>query len=272
VATIDDLRTRVRSELGDRLLPFRDTLRGTGSVSQYELSANNVLPTGFSVEKISGSTTTTLASPADYTLDAVNGILDLTTALAQDDLLLVSGSSYGLFSDDELDAYLNDALAQHNRGRSTNTRYQDSDGFIRYSQEPISVDNLPPEEDLLVVLLATIEAMWALSTDAATDINVQTSDGTTVDRGQRFAQIQTQLGMLTDRYQMLCEKLGVGLFSIEVTNLRRVSRTTNRLVPLFREKEYDDYSLPARIIPPPQPGHQYDDESGIPSQTWGGWF
>ncbi len=272
MATIAELRTRVRSELGDRLLPFRDTLRGTGDVSQYELSANNVVTTGFSVEKISGTTTTVLSTPADYTLDDTNGILDLTVVLAQDDLLLVAGSSYGLFSDDELDQYLTDALAQHNRGRSTTTRYQDSNGFIKYSQEPIDVDNLPAEEDILVVLLATIEAMWALSTDAATDINVQTSDGTTVDRGQRFAQLQTQIGMLTDRYQMLCEKLGVGLFSIEVTNLRRVSRTTNRLVPLFREQEYDDYSLPKRIIPPSQPGHQNDDESGIPSQTLYGYF
>ncbi|MDX3260691.1 hypothetical protein PV336_15840 [Streptomyces sp. MI02-2A] len=272
MATIADLRTRVRSELGDRLLPFRDTLRGTGDVSQYELSANNIEATGFAVEKISGTTNTTLTSPADYVLDALNGILDLTAPLVQDDLLLVSGHSYGLFSDDELDQYVNDALAQHNRGRATNTRYRDENGFIKYDKTPIDVFNLPPEEDLLVVLLATTEALWALSTDAATDINVQTSDGTTVDRGQRFAQIQTQIGALTDRYKLLCEKLGVGLFSIEVSNLRRVSRTTNRLVPLFREKEYDDYSLPDRIIPPSQPGNQNDDESGIPSQTWGGWF
>jgi hypothetical protein len=123
----------------------------------------------------------------------------------------------------------------------------------------------------MVVMLAAIEAMWALSTDAATDINVQTSDGTSVDRGQRFAQIQTQIGMLTDRYKTLCEKMGVGLYSIEVSNLRRVSRTTGRLVPLFREREYDDHSLPQRILPPIGPGHQNDDESGVPSSVFGSW-
>lgn len=269
MATHEDLRTRVRSELGDRLQPFRDTIRGTGDVVQYELSANNV--TGVEVLHISGGSQTTLSTPADYVLDELNGILDLTQPLALDALLLVAGASYGLFSDAELDIYINDAVAQHNRGRTISTRYRDSNGFIRYDEVPVGVENLPPEEDALVVLLATTEAMWALSTDAATDINVQTSDGTSVDRGQRFAQIQTQIGMLTERYKTLCEKLGVGLYSIEVTNLRRVSRTTNRLVPLYREREYDDYSLPQRILPPIGPGHQNDDESGVPSPMYGGW-
>jgi hypothetical protein len=270
MATLEDLRTRVRSELGDRLQPFRDTIRGTGDVVQYELSANNV--TGVEVLHIAGGSQTTLSTPAEYVLDDLNGIIDLVQPLALDALLLVSGSSYGLFSDEELDIYLKDAIAQHNRGRTVSTRYKDSNGFIKYDEVPVDVGNLPPEEDALVVLLATTEAMWALSTDAATDINVQTSDGTSVDRGQRFAQIQTQIGMLTDRYRTLCEKLGVGLYAIEVTNLRRVSRTTGRLVPLFREREYDDYTLPERILPPIGPGHQNDDESGVPSHTWGGYF
>jgi hypothetical protein len=269
MATLDELRIRVRSELGDRLQPFRDTIRGTGDVAQYELSANNV--TGLEVLHISGGSQTTLSTPADYVLDDLNGILDLTQPLALDALLLVSGSSYGLFADDELDNYLNDALAQHNRGRTITTRYKDSHGFIKYDEVAVDVSTLPPEEDVMVVMLAAIEAMWALSTDAATDINVQTSDGTSVDRGQRFAQIQTQIGMLTDRYKTLCEKMGVGLYSIEVTNLRRVSRTTGRLVPIFREREYDDHSLPQRILPPIGPGHQNDDESGVPSSVFGSW-
>jgi hypothetical protein len=269
MATLEELRTRVRSELGDRLQPFRDTIRGTGDVAQYELSANNV--TGLEVLHISGGQQTTLSTPADYVIDDISGILDLTQPLALDALLLVSGASYGLFSDDELDIYLDDAVAQHTRGRTVSTRYKDANGFLQYDQVPVSVDNLPAEEDALVVLLACTEAMWALSTDAATDINVQTSDGTSVDRGQRFAQIQTQIGMLTERYKTLCEKLGVGLYSIEVTNLRRVSRTTGRLVPLFREREYDDHSLPQRILPPIGPGHQNDDESGIPSSVFGSW-
>jgi hypothetical protein len=269
MATLEDLRSRVRNELGDRLTPFRDTIRGTGDVAEYELSANNV--TGLEAVRVVGTTQTVLTT-SDYVLDALNGILTLNAALPLDALLLVSGQSYSLFADDELDVYLSDAFAQHNRGRTISARYRDDNGFIRYSEEPVDFATLPPEEDVMIVMLACTEAMWALATDAATDINVQTADGTSVDRGQRFAQIQKQIELLTDRYKMLCEKMGVGLYAIEVTNLRRVSRTTGRLVPIFREREYDDYSLPQRILPPIGPGHQNDDESGIPSQTWGGYF
>jgi len=54
--------------------------------------------------------------------------------------------------------------------------------------------------------------------------------------------------------------------------LRRISRTTNRLVPIFQSREYDDTSRPERLLPPID-GDEYDDESGIPSPlypgTWG---
>lgn len=272
MATVTDLITRVRGELGDRLLPFRDIFRGTGDTAQYELSTGNIQTTGLVVETVAGSTTTVLASPANYTLDTVNGIIDLTVALPVDTLLMVNGSSYTLFDDTELTQKVTDALRLHTRGRTTTTRYMDPQGFIRYDERPMDTASLPPEEDLLVALLATEQALWTLSTDAATDINVQTSDGTTVDRAQRYQQILSQIAQVQGRYAELCEKLEVGLNGIQVSNLRRVSRTTGRLVPLFREQEFDDYRLPKRIIPPVQPGHQFDDESGIPSQTFYGYW
>ena len=36
-----------------------------------------------------------------------------------------------------------------------------------------------------------------------------------------------------------CGALGVGIWRIQVLNQRRVSLTTNRLVPIFREQEYN---------------------------------
>lgn len=272
MTTTTDLITRVRGELGDRLQPFRDLFRGTGDVSQYELSTGQVQTTGLVVETVAGTTTTVLTSPANYTLDSANGIIDLTVPLPLDTLLMVNGSSYELFSDEELTQKVTDAFAQHGRGRVVSVRFRDTSGFIRYDQAPLTLANLPVEEELPVALLATLEALWTLSTDAATDINVTTTDGTTVDRAQRFAQLQTQIAAVQSRYELLCQKLEIGMFAIEVTNLRRVSRTTNRLVPQFREQEYDDYSLPTRILPPIGPGHQNDDESGIPSQTMYGYW
>ena len=44
--------------------------------------------------------------------------------------------------------------------------------------------------------------------------------------------------------------LGVGLDRIEVMTLRRVSRQTNRFVPLYDSREWDDNSRPRRRFPP----------------------
>jgi hypothetical protein len=87
-------------------------------------------------------------------------------------------------------------------------------------------------------------------TDAATDIDITTAEGTHIPRAQRFGQLEQMISALTERYKSLCSLLGVGLYRIEVSNLRRVSRQTGRLVPLYVEREYDDNSLPERIVAP----------------------
>jgi len=44
--------------------------------------------------------------------------------------------------------------------------------------------------------------------------------------------------------------MNIGLNAIEMSKIRRVSKTTNRLVPIFEDREYDDYELPRRQLPP----------------------
>jgi hypothetical protein len=78
------------------------------------------------------------------------------------------------------------------------------------------------------------------------------------------------LDLVQGRYEELCHQLGVGLDRIEMLDLRRVSRQTGRLIPLFVEKEYDDYSLPKRKIPAID--SQNEDASGIPSIAYWGWW
>jgi hypothetical protein len=41
--------------------------------------------------------------------------------------------------------------------------------------------------------------------------------------------------------------LGIGLYRIEVFTFRRISKTTNHYVPVYRPQEVDDYSYPERI-------------------------
>jgi hypothetical protein len=57
------------------------------------------------------------------------------------------------------------------------------------------------------------------------------------------------------QYRELCSQLGIGLYKIDVFSLRRISKTTNRYVPIYLPMEVDDRSIPHRaIIPIPSYG------------------
>lgn len=273
MATEADIISRVRLELGDQPQPFRQTYRGNGNQDQYDLPTNHIITTSDLHVFTTDPTTlvnTTLALGTDFTLDSDNGIIVLTTYLPKDVLLTVEGKAYGLFSDDELSQFVREAVLQHTNAATQTTRYRDSNGFIRYDKVAVTLDNLPEVENLLVAILASIEALWALSTDAATDIDVVTSEGTHIPRSQRFAQIRAQIDTLTEKYQTLCGQLNVGLWRIEMSNLRRVSRTTNRLVPIYVEREYDDPTYPERIIT--EIDQRGADPDGPPSQNGWGYY
>jgi len=57
------------------------------------------------------------------------------------------------------------------------------------------------------------------------------------------------------QYQELCVHLGIGMFSIDVFSLRRISKATGRYVPVYKPQEVDDRSYPERSkIPLPTYG------------------
>lgn len=275
VALID----RVRRELGDFGHPFRDTFVGTGQESPngadavWDLVETQITDaTVTAVYPPPTPSVQSLTANVDYALDSVGGqIILLNTALIPLPAgvqLIINGNTAGMFTDDELSDYVKDAFVQHTSGRYAQQRYRDGDGFIKYTNEPMDYSSLPREEDYLVALLATVMVLWSIATDASTDIDVSTADGTSIPRSQRYAQVRSQIDAKTAQYELLCSKLNVGLGRIEVSSLRRVSRTTGRLVPIFVEREYDDNSLPDRILPPIDERNK--DDSGIASPWWGG--
>jgi hypothetical protein len=77
-----------------------------------------------------------------------------------------------------------------------------------------------------------------------------------------------QIAALEDRYVKDCLVLNVGPYRMEVGDLRRVSQTTGRLVPLFKARDYDDHRYPVRKLPPID--SQYEDASGVPGMFWYG--
>ena len=233
-----DVIKRVRIELGDTGAPFSDSFLGTGTLTMYDLTEFNVWDV--SATWIKDQMPVPLVADTDYSLNTQEGriyLLPPVGALPQGEIV---------------------------------ERYRSTEGFIRYLETPITLDNLPAVEGVLVALRATVEALWALATDASTDIDISSADGTTVPRTQRYRQLRQQIDGLTERYNDLCAQLNVGLNRMEVGKLRRVSRMTGRLVPVFASREYDDYDLPRREVTPVDVHNE--DDSGVQSPAFGGWW
>jgi hypothetical protein len=277
MTTVDALIRRIRSEVGDYGAPFLDTFLGGDELSSYDLSETNVGNATVTVTSGTPPIGALLVPGTDYVLDQEEGRIILVnpfySPLHHGQNLRVEGKTQGMFTDSDLSVYISDALNQHTYGRTIRRRYRDQHGFILYDEQPITLDTLPAVEEPLVAYLASINVLWSLATDAATDIDIVTSEGTVVRRSERYQQLMEHIGTatsgLTGRYNQLCEQLNVGLSRIEMFTLRRVSRTTNRLVPVFRDREYDDTALPQRLLPPVD-GVEYEDDSGIPSSAFPG--
>lgn len=268
---------RIRNEIGDLSSPFLDTFLGADELASYDLSETGIAEVTAKVTAVDPPATVDLVADIDYVLDTTEGRIVLInpaySPLHHGQTLIVRGTAQGIFTDADLETYISDAVEQHAYGRNLTTRYRDAHGFIRYDHAPITLENLPTVEEPLVAYLAAINCLWTLATDAATDIDISTAEGTFVPRTQRYRQLMAHIGDaatgLQGRYNTLAQQLNVGLGRIEMFTLRRVSRTTNRLVPVFKEREYDDSSRPQRLLPPID-GEEYADESNVPSPTYPG--
>jgi hypothetical protein len=270
--TVQQVVDRVRAELGDLSTPFRDAFGGLGEVGEFDLSESSIIEA--QVTYVFGGVSTPLVADRDYTLLSEVGrilLLGAYNPLPDNATLIVAGLAQGAFSDTELETFVNEAVLMHCANRRTTLRDRDASGFIRYVETPMTLTTLPEIEFLPLALLATVNALWAMATDASSDIDINTVEGTHVGRGQRFAQLMSMIDAVSARYKELCEQLNVGFYRIEMGTLRRVSRTTGRFVPLYKEREYDDYSLPQRLLP--EIDHRDDDTSAIPDPgTTGGWW
>jgi len=109
---------------------------------------------------------------------------------------------------------------------------------------------LPVLEEYPVVVYAATLALYALANDAAFDINVFAPDGVTIPRSERYQQLMQMVQARQNQYRELCSQLGIGMYKIDVFSLRRISKTTNRYVPIFQPMEVDDRDMPERVYLP----------------------
>lgn len=234
MASLSNLASLLRNEIGDNGKPFIESFVGDGSKKVFTLSTYPVQGSSLIVKV--GSTDVSSTS----TIEEHTGTLTLAAAPASGAAITVGGTSYRYFTDSEITNYVSIAVDQHIRSATT-----------PYGSR-MSLGNLPSVEEYPVVTLAASLALYTLANDAAYDIDIQAPDGVSIPRSERYRQLTEMIQYRKEQYKELCLLLGTGLYRVEVLTARRISPRTNRYVPLYRPQELDDGGYPQRIhIPIP---------------------
>jgi hypothetical protein len=235
MATLSALTDRVRMELGDLPIQFTTVLQGDGSTKDFYLKVKPVEAAYLNVKKTVGTTTTSLAQGTDFSVEEDLGMIHFTSAPVATASVTVTGTHYRYFSNTNISTFVNTAVEQHT--------YNRTDSYGRQ----MNIALIPYIEEYPVTIIATIEALWALATDSAFDINISAPDGVQIPRNQRFSQLTSIIAQRKEQYSEICKQLNIGLWRIEMGTLRRVSRTTNKLVPVYVPQEIDDSRKPERV-------------------------
>ncbi len=235
MASLTDLISKVRLELNDQPKQFTKTLAGDGTTKDFALGLKplDLITLVVTVDNV------VKAQGVDFTVEASFGVIHFTNFTPPlNSVIKVTGSTFRYFADSEIAYFVNISLTQHT--------YNRSDQFGRQ----ITVASLPEVEVYPLTILSVVEALYALATDASFDINIFAPDGVTIPRSERYHQLMGLINQRMEQYRNLCAQLNIGLYRIEVGQLRRISRTTNKLVPVYVPQEIDDYRRPERVYLP----------------------
>lgn len=231
MATLYGLVDRVRMELGDAGKSFVWGIDATGT-NRYELPYSPVDASTI-VVTVDGADVS-----ADCEVEETTGVLTLDDTPSVGDPIAVQGTYFRYFTNSELGAIVEAAVAEHLHHRQ--------DAFGRQ----LNITNLPAVEEYPAALLGTIQALYTLATDAAFDIDIHTPDGISIPRSERYRQLMDLIASRREQYNTLCEALNIGLTRIEVLQYRRISRATNRYVPIYVPQEIDDRTPRQRVYLP----------------------
>ena len=248
MADITTLVSKVRLELGDTGKSFVVQFVADGSTNRFNINYSPLDATQVYVT-LNGADVTSTTS-----VEESSGVLVFDSVPADGDEIQVSGLFYRYFTAAELTYLVESALAQHA------AKHTDSLGRL------LDAENLPTIEEYPVVVYATSLALYTLATDSSFDIDIMAPDGVNIPRSERYRQLMEMVNVRKAQYQELCVHLGIGMFSIDIFSLRRISKATGRYVPLYTPQEVDDRSHPQRVDTPPP---IYGDKP-IPWPTEGG--
>lgn len=228
MATIESLASRVRFELGDIGKEFVTPFITDGTTNRFKL---HYAPLDYTEVRVFQNGT----EIETFSIEESTGVLVTDTVPAEGDEFLVSGKYYRYFTSQEINQLVTDAFTQHaaNHVDSLGRKY--------------TIATLPVVEEYPVTLYAVTLALYTLATDAAFDIDIQAPDGVTIPRAERYRQLMEMVQTRQQQYRELCVHLGIGLYKMDVFSLRRISKATNRYVPIYLPQEVDDRSYPDRI-------------------------
>lgn len=230
MATKTDITTTARTYLRDFKKPFQQTFAPLGKL--YDLGKPNVEASTLYVAYIAqGATTATTIASTDYELDARNGQLRLVNQLNTTDTLMVEGNYYEWLLPADLDFYADMAI-------NLNTHN------LR-----VDLENVAPAVADVIGIHTLVQALWGLLSEFSRDIDVITSESVHIQSSQRYRMVSSLLDYWMAEYNKRATALNIGLERLEVVSLRRISRTTNRLVPLYKPREVGDYGPIERIWP-----------------------
>ena len=237
MATLTTLADRLRDELGDLGKSFVYQFVADGTTNRYQIPYS----------PIDGENLIVIDAGADVSanveVEEDTGFITFDVVPTAGHNIVLSGTYFRYFTNEEICHYINTAFGQHVANHA--------DGYGR----GYTIATLPGIEEYPVVVYASTLALYTLATDASFDIDITAPDGVMIPRSERYRQLQQMVQTRKDQYRELCSQLGVGLYKIDVFSFRRISKTTNRYVPVYLPQEVDDRSMPQRaIIPIPSYG------------------
>jgi hypothetical protein len=238
-AVVEKIMEIARTYLRDYPKFFQVSFDAVGRT--YELGNPNIeqsslwvatYPTGGNPTEITSDT----SASTYYSLDDRNGIIRFNRSFSSTTKIMVEGYYYEWVLPKDLEYFAGHSIEQHTYNLDT------------------------PLEQLAPIVLDTIgmgtvvETLWGLLTEYSRDIDVTTSESVHIPASQRFRMVQSMLDYWTRNYQAQARALNIGVERIEIMNLRRVSRTTGYLVPVYRARELGDYGPIERQFPEINPG------------------
>lgn len=231
--TVERVTEIARKFLRDFPKFFQVTFDAVGRT--YELGQPNIDKDNLWVATYTTSATTEITTNTNalayYSLDDRNGILRFNTSFAANTKILVEGRYYEWILPADLEFYAYHSIEQH------------------IYNLPVALENMSEIVVDTIGMGAVVEALWGLLTEYSRDIDVMTSESIHIPASQRFRMVQSLLDYWSRAYEKQAKALNIGLDRIEIMNLRRISRTTNRLVPLYKARELGEVGPLERIFP-----------------------